>query len=200
MSCGFSQGGMKSVRGHRSFWAHGRRALRVASLVGIAVLASATASQATWTGIYAFEKNGNPYDVVVTASDDSLNDLFANGYDGLDLSGYGSIELVLDVGTQASTVAIQTHLVFATLNQPGYGSLTNPGIIWMVYNDDSDYRYLDEFNTAGIVEDASLDYAAVVPSTLGYVVNRGTAAIPEPSTAFLLGLGLAALGASRRRF
>ena len=72
MSCGFSQGGMKSVRGHRSFWAHGRRAFRVASLVGIAVLASATASQATWTGIYAFEKNGNPYDVVVTASDSHI--------------------------------------------------------------------------------------------------------------------------------
>ena len=78
--------------------------------------------------------------------------------------------------------------------------MTNPGIIWMVYNDDSDYRYLEASHDSGIVEDASLDYAAVVPSARGYVVNRGTAAIPEPSTAFLLGLGLAALGASRRRF
>ena len=200
MSGVFSLGGLNSPRGVFSFWSHGRRALRVASLAGVAVLASATASQATWTGIYAFEKNGNPYDVVVPGAGESLDDLFANGYDGLDVSGYGSIELVLDLGTQASTGAIQTHLVFATLNQAGYGSLANPGVIRMVYNDDSDYRYLDEFHGSGIVEDASLDYATAVPSTLGYVVNRGTAAIPEPSTAFLLGLGLVALGASRRRF
>ncbi len=171
----------------------------MALLAGIAVLASAMASQATWTGIYAFEKNGTPYDVVVPGAGESLDDLFANGYDGLDVSGYGSIELVLDLGTLASTGAIQSHLVFATLNQPGYGSLANPGIIRMVYTDDSDYRYLKASHDSGITENAFLDYAAAVPITLGYVVNRGAAVVPEPGAAILLGLGLAALGASRRR-
>lgn len=194
MGCDCRSFGLEGARGFRSSWTRARRALRAASIAGIAVLASATASQATWTGIYAFEKNGNPYDLVVTASGDSLDDLYANGYDGLDLSGYGSIELVLDLGTQASTAQVHTHLVLAMADS----SLANPGMIRMVYSNDSDYRYLDSVYISGIVEDASIDYTAGVPATLGYVVNRG-AVVPEPNAALLLGIGLAALGASRRR-
>ena len=169
------------------------RALQVSLIVWISIFAGATTSQATWISIYEFESGGNPYDVVLTSTSDSLNDLFDNGYDGLGFSSFVSVAAVLDVGTPASTNNIQTHLVFAAIG----GALTNPGTINMVYNDDTDYRYLTDDYWTGIVEDESFDYDAAVSSTLGFVVNRGSV-VPEPSTALLLGIGLTTLAMRRR--
>jgi hypothetical protein len=169
------------------------RALQVSLIVWISIFAGATTSQATWISIYEFESGGNPYDVVLTATSDSLNDLYNNGYDGLGFSSFGSVAAVLDVGTQASTGTIQTHLVFAAIG----GTFSNPGTIHIVYNDDTDYRYLHDDYLSGVVEGESFDYDAPVSPTLGYVVNRGSV-VPEPSTALLLGIGLTTLAMRRR--
>ena len=174
------------------------RAMRCGVVAGLFLLVSASAAKATWIGIYDFEKNGNSYDVVTTASGASLDDLFANGYDGLGFSSFGSIDLVLDVGTLSSTGTIQTHLVLASLGQPGYGDLANPGTVRILFENDADYRYLHASHLTGIVLDEPIDYSASVSDTLGYVVHRGSAAVPEPSTLWLLALGLAGLGMRRR--
>jgi hypothetical protein len=192
-----SRGRLPRLRG-ASAPAAALRAMSFALVAGMFLLASASAAQATWIGIYAFEKNGNPYDVVTAASGDSLDDLFANGYDGLEFSSLGTIAAVLNVGTEASTAAIQDHLVRAMMELSGYGSLTNPGSIRMVYEDDSDYRYLHASYLSGVVLDEVIDYSVSVSGTLGYVVHRGSAAVPEPSTAWLLTLGIAGLGMRRR--
>ncbi|MFP8880722.1 MAG: PEP-CTERM sorting domain-containing protein [Myxococcota bacterium] len=62
----------------------------------------------------------------------------------------------------------------------------------------SDYRYLDASYLSGVVLDEFIDYSASVSGTLGYVVHRGSAAVPEPSAAWLLALGLTGLGMRRR--
>ena len=165
----------------------------------VGFLASASTAHAIWVGIYEFEKNGTAYDVVTTDAGDSLDDLFLNGYDGLDFSGFGSIGQVLDVGTLSSTASLQDHLVRAMLGLSGYGSLSNPGTIRIAYETDWDYRYLEQSANSGIVEDAFIDTAAVVPASLGYVIHRGSeAAIPEPNTALLLALGMAVFAARAR--
>lgn len=166
-----------------------KSATRLLAIIAPLLLSGAAPAKAAWISIYDFEQAGSPYSVVVTSSADSLNDLFLDGYSGFDLSSFGSIEAALDVGTQTSTGAIQNHLVFAMLGQSGYGPLTNPGNIFMVYNDDTDYRYLDAGFTTGITEDEVFDTDAAELASQGFVVNQGSL-LPEPSTGLLLAVGL----------
>ena len=169
---------------------------RLALLVGLFLFTTASPSHATWISIYDFEKNGNSHHVVVTGDGDSLNDLFLDGHDGLRFTGFSSITAVLDVGTISESAAIQEHLVRAMLGLPGYGTITNPGTIHMVYNASMHHRYLYDDYTTGISEPAGFDFAAAQPASHAWVVHQG-AAIPEPGTALLLGLGLAGLGMRR---
>lgn len=171
-------------------------ALRIALLAGAFLFATVSSSQATWISIYDFDKNGNSHHVVVTGDGDSLNDLFMDGHDGLSFTGFSSITSVLDVGTNSESAAVQDHLVRAMAGLAGYGTIANPGKIYMVYNASMHHRYLYDDYTAGISEPASFDFAAAQPATHAWVVHQG-APIPEPGTALLLGLGLAVLGIRR---
>ena len=173
-----------------------RHASRLALLAGVFLFAAASPSQALWTSIYDFDKNGNSHHVVVTPDGDSLDDLFIDGYDGLSLAGFPLIIDVLAVGTQSETAAIHDHLVRAMLGLSGYEPITNPGTIHTVYNASMHHRYLHATMVSGVNEPASFNHAAAQPATHAWVVHQG-AAIPEPSTALLLGLGLAGLGMRR---
>ena len=77
---------------------------------------------------------------------------------------------------------MQDHLIRAMLGQAGYGSLTNPGEIRMLYTNADpnlvDYRYLQSSYSSSVTQNVAFDYSASVPSTLGYVVHSG---VPEPS-------------------
>ena len=176
-----------------------KRALAISLVICFVLLLSAGSSQATWISVYSFVQGGEDYDVVVTLDSDNLNNLYLDGYDGLEMSAYSSISDVLLLGNQAMTGNIQTSLVIAAMGS----QWTNPGSVRMVYllnqaTDIADYRYLHDGFLSGVVEDYAFDYNAPVGNTLGYVVNSGTL-VPEPSTALLLGLGLMGLRLTQRR-
>lgn len=176
-----------------------KRAVAISLAIWFVLLLSAGSSQATWISIYSSEQGGQEFDVVVTPDSDNLNNLYLDGYDGLDMSAYSSISDVLLLGTQATTGNIQYNLVVASVGS----QWTNPGSVRMVYllnpaTDIADYRYLHDGHLSGVVENYTFDYNAPVLSTLGYVVNPGTL-VPEPSTALLLGLGLMGLRLTQRR-
>lgn len=153
--------------------------LVVFSAAGIFLFAAASPSQAAWISIYGFEKNGNSHHVVVTGEGDSLNDLFIDGYDGLSFAGFSSITAVLDIGTNSETAAVQDHLVRAMLGLAGYGTITNPGTIHMVYNASVHHRYLYDNYSAGISEPAGFDFTAAQPAAHAWVVHQG-AELPDP--------------------
>ena len=182
-----------------------RRLARYIAVVGwLSLTAGPSAVQAAWTKIYAFEKSGSSYDVVLTLSGDSLNDLFLNGYDGTSLGGFASVLSALDVGTGTSTAALQDHLVRGMLGLSGYDPFSNPGRVIMVYAGDVvpepvlDYRYLESNSNGSVSVGEVYDWSAAVAATAAYEINRGPL-IPEPSTALLLGLGLIGLAAKGQR-
>jgi len=180
-----------------------RVAQYIAVVSFLSLMAGPSAVHAAWTKIYAFEKSGSFYDVVLTSSGDSLNDLLLNGYDGTSLTEFGSVLSVLDVGTQASTAVLQDHLVRGMVGLSGYDPFSNPGRVIMVYAGVVvpapllDFRYLESTANSGIGVGEVYDWSAAVDVTEAYVINRGTL-IPEPSTALLLGLGLAGVAGYRR--
>lgn len=174
-----------------------RRIFITAFFTGLSVVAGPAVSEAAWTKQYGFDKNGSSFDVVVTLSGDSLNDLFSHGYDGTSLSGFSSILTALDVGSQASTAALHDHLVRAMLGLSGYDPFSNPGQVDMVYDSTGAYRYLRADYNGGVAVDEVIDWAAPVIGTKAYVIHRGTM-IPEPTTAVLLGLALGGMSMRRR--
>ena len=170
--------------------------LFTASCAWLSVLTGSTASHASWTKIYGFDKSGSSFDVVQTLSGDSLNDLFSNGYDGTSLSWSVPGFFALDVGTLSSTAPLQDHLVRGMLGLSGYDPFINPGQVTMIYNSNVvaaeytvDYRYLSSSYNTGITANEVIDLAVPIDSTQAFVINRGTS-IPEPNTAILLALGL----------
>ena len=127
-----------------------------ASFAVLSIVVGSTASQAAWEKIYGFDKNGSSFDVVLTMSGDSLNDLFSGGYDAMSLSGFSSVLSVLDVGTLASTSSLQDHLIRGMMELSGYDPFSNPGQVIFIYNGNVDHRYLYSNYNGGIAENQGL--------------------------------------------
>jgi len=170
-----------------------KRSVEILLSAGFFLWLSAGVSNAAWNSIYAFDNAGTSYDVVVTLSGDTLQNLFDNGYDEKTFSGFSTVLSVLNLGSQSASGGAQNHLVLATMNS----ALIHPGTILMVYNNEHHHRYFDSSYSTGVTEDATFDFNAPVAANHGFVVYQGTL-VPEPSTALLLGLGLLGLGARKR--
>ncbi|MCH2170439.1 PEP-CTERM sorting domain-containing protein [Myxococcota bacterium] len=174
------------------------------SIVTALILMSGSAMHAAWISIYDFEDSGTDYSVVTTASSDSLEDLYLYGYGNGPLTSHGAISsaLTLENGVPVAH-DVQVHLTFAMLGTvSGYGPLTNPGFIRMLYPNANpnqmDYRLLSSGYIGSIVEGVEIDFSESVDSSLGFVVKA--VAVPEPSSCALLGLGFLGVSVMRRRF